>query len=249
MFQKMSQERKIAWIGISVILFLVVIPGIYTSSAILLREVIKDGNNIWLGLTKNNADILGRNPEIFITRFSILIPLLAVIYLSKETLGQYGFIRFKPLEILQGNLKILLYFTLFTLLFGILIGVLTLFFKMPDSIKSLGSLTGAGKIHPGIISLVISYIALTFNSIVEELCFRSYFYIKLKEILKNEWVCIFIISLLFGLCHTYQGVYGFIVIFLLALALSINFRKYRNIYTLIVFHTIKNSIALLFWLK
>lgn len=67
-------------------------------------------------------------------------------------------------------------------------------------------------------------------SIGEEILFRGFAFVQLKNILGDKpWLIILVSSALFGFPHFYQGITGVILTFLIGLGFGYLYWKYKNI--------------------
>lgn len=89
--------------------------------------------------------------------------------------------------------------------------------------------------------LIVIHLLLTFlKAFDEELLFRSFLYKNLNKIIGNKWVCVIIVNIIFGVVHIYQGIRVIFITFALGLIFSIEFKKHNNIYTVSIFHALRN---------
>jgi membrane protease YdiL (CAAX protease family) len=93
--------------------------------------------------------------------------------------------------------------------------------------------------------ILINLIPLILMAFAEEVCFRSFLYRNLCTIVKKKWICIIFVNLLFGAGHIYQGLMGVLGTFVIGIVFSIEFEKHNNIYTISIFHALRNIIDLI----
>jgi membrane protease YdiL (CAAX protease family) len=99
--------------------------------------------------------------------------------------------------------------------------------------------------HNSIIMISLQLIPMAIAAFAEELCFRSYLYKNLNKLIGNKLLCIIIINIAFALCHIYQGIIGVISAFILGMALSLEFKKRGSIFTISLFHLLRNIISII----
>ncbi len=246
---EVKKEKLITISEIILIICLMVLPNLYNSIAYLLSTNLNSENILFGNMLNRQLVSLNYIIWLIIHTLQVLIPVMFIIYIKKENFNDYGFIKTDIKNIIKGLLHILLISIGLLLLFGILVGIILLFLKNIDLIDFKGILSNRKNLQkerPNIIIIILFLIPLILNSINEELVFRSFLFNKFSKLLNNNLLIIIIINLLFASYHIYQGMFGFIGVFILGLSLSINFIKDRNIYTIIIFHTLKNFIAILF---
>lgn len=141
----------------------------------------------------------------------------------------------------------LLHFISHIIVVWIVIIVFMIPIKIALSFAGLSQVSEKLKALKSIISqckLLIPVVAIT-AGVVEEYIFRGYIQPRLEVIFKNSWVAILLTSLLFSALHSGYGTFqNLIGPFVIGVLFSIYYWKYRNIYVLIILHTLIDLIAL-----
>jgi membrane protease YdiL (CAAX protease family) len=83
---------------------------------------------------------------------------------------------------------------------------------------------------------------------LEESFFRFYLLQKLESVIPNKIYRMVFSTLLFALCHTYEGIWGVINAVLAGFLLSILFEKYRSLHGIAWAHALYNSHVYIFTL-
>ena len=86
-----------------------------------------------------------------------------------------------------------------------------------------------------------------FSAYLEESYFRFYLLSKKDELRLTVPFALVISSLLFGICHIYEGHWGFLNAFLAGLLLGGIFLKYRTIHGIAIAHALYNITAFLLY--
>ena len=171
---------------------------------------------------------------------AILIVLLSK-FVRKEKWSDYGF---KPLQSKAFILSVLI-----GLLLGFLDNYITepLINKLAGAEPDLSSFDGVR----GSISGLIGMLALGWvvGGFFEESFFRGYLFHRFVSIIQNpllhKIVCIFLISVVFSLAHTYQGISGIIGTFLFSVVSGFLFFLFRqNVWYLIFIHGFYDTVGI-----
>lgn len=91
----------------------------------------------------------------------------------------------------------------------------------------------------GKYSLSSFILNLFISSSLQEIIFRGFYITRLELVTKNKFFLVFMTSLIFSLVHTpFKNNFFTAGTFILGVAYSLNFLKYRNIYSIIISHAI-----------
>jgi len=162
------------------------------------------------------------------------LPVIILIILTNESFAEYGFNKITVKELLKSLLRL---FCL-TLIFSI---VFRLFDLRLNQKFNYGYIFNLPKEEKNTTLLIVIHLLLTFlMAFEEELLFRSFLYKSLNKIIENKWICVIIVSILFGIVHIYQGIIPVFITFALGLIFGIEFKKHNNIYTVSIFHALRN---------
>jgi membrane protease YdiL (CAAX protease family) len=86
--------------------------------------------------------------------------------------------------------------------------------------------------------------------VTEELLFRGYLLPRFALLFKNDYVAVFISSLLFALMHAgYGTITNMVGPLIIGTVFAIHYLKYRNMVFLVIFHTVWDLIALFILLR
>lgn len=77
----------------------------------------------------------------------------------------------------------------------------------------------------------------------EEVLFRGYFQKQFTRLLRNQWVALFVVSILFGLGHGYEGPRRMVLIAMLGLAFGIMSMLRKSLRPAMMAHTIQDTIS------
>jgi hypothetical protein len=218
------------------VLFLVFVPSLFFSLATLFNN----GQNIVVNFYNFNLGIRSALSWL-IQSFQCGFPVLALIALTNESFADYGFNKISAKEWLKSLFRLLGLTVLSSIVLGI-IAMLIMIFSKDFNYEDFYELVSREKNSIAAISL--NLIPMTLLAFTEELCFRSYLYVNLNKIIENKWVCIIVVNILFGICHIYQGLIGVVGTFFVGIIFSIEFKNHKNIYTISVFHALRNAVAL-----
>ncbi|UPT70763.1 MAG: CPBP family intramembrane metalloprotease [Flavobacterium sp. JAD_PAG50586_2] len=120
------------------------------------------------------------------------------------------------------------------------IRILINLFELQQASKQLGIITSVMAEYP----IMIPFVCIT-AGIVEEYVFRGYLQPRLEAVTKSPFLGILISAVLFGAGHyTYGTLDNVVVPFVIGLVFAVYYWKYRNIYTLIVCHTLIDLISI-----
>ena len=92
----------------------------------------------------------------------------------------------------------------------------------------------------GILSWVVMVFSCLGTGYLEESYFRFYLLMKLEDPLPNELVRIALSTILFSLCHMYEGPWGIINAILAGVLLSVIFIRYRSLHGIAWAHGVYN---------
>jgi membrane protease YdiL (CAAX protease family) len=220
------------------VVFLAFIPGLFSALTVFLHN----GHNVIANYYQFNLGIRSALSWLM-QSFQYSFPILALLFLTHESFTDYGFNKISIKEWGKSLLRLLGLTVLFSIILGITVMLIMLFYK-DFNYEYLYKAMGNEKNSVSMFAL--NLIPIVLIAFTEELCFRSYLYVNLNKIIKNQWICIIIVNLLFGVCHIYQGLIGVIGTFIMGIIFSIEFRNHNNIYTISVFHALRNIAALAF---
>lgn len=99
----------------------------------------------------------------------------------------------------------------------------------------------------GNTKLYLKYLAQMWISaaIGEELLFRAYAFVQLKNIFgNNKFIILFLSSLLFCLPHLYQGIAGIIMTFIFGIAFGILYMKMQHFWVNVIVHGLTDTLFL-----
>jgi hypothetical protein len=218
------------------IAFLVIIPSLYDS----VVSLYKVGGIHSLAL---NAYF---SISLLIQSSKIGFPVLLLLYFEKDSYKEYGFKKIIIKELFISLLRMLGYFLLFAIIISIAGGIIIVILSSFGFLKSFTDQiqNQVIRINNNHFSLILlNIIPIAFAAFVEELCFRSFLYINLNRIIVNKIKCIVIISILFSICHIYQGLFGIVQTFVLGMTLGFEFKRSKNIFLISIFHLIFNIVA------
>jgi membrane protease YdiL (CAAX protease family) len=214
------------------ILFLFCVPNYFLAFRIFLN-----GQNIYFNNYIFNFNIFSTLMS-FVKVFQYGLPIIILMILTNESFEEYGFNKISLNNLFISLLRILGLTILFLIGFGIIIGLL--FYKKIDY-ENISKILE--KENNTALMILINIIPITLLAFVEELYFRSYLYKNLNKIIENKWVCIIIVNFLFGIGHISQGIIPTFGTFITGLVFSIEFKKHNNIYTISIFHALRNIIS------
>jgi membrane protease YdiL (CAAX protease family) len=81
---------------------------------------------------------------------------------------------------------------------------------------------------------------------LEESYFRFYLLQKLESLVPNRFLRVLFSTLLFALCHSYEGLWGMVNAALAGFLLSFLFEKYRSLHGIACAHVLYNSCVYIF---
>jgi membrane protease YdiL (CAAX protease family) len=234
----MDKEKRINILKCILVILVVVIPNIRISISAFLKA---GPENIFFNAYSFDLSIYSAISWLIMS-LQYAFPVLLVIIISNESFKDFGFNKISIKDAAKALLRLILFLLASSVIFGVIyVCILFLFFK--DLIYDIYNKTIFMK-NIQIQMFLINILPIMLASFTEELCFRSYLYTYLNKIIKSKWVCIFIISLLFSSYHIYQGILGVISAFIFGLICNIEYKNHKNIYTIGIFHAIKNIISL-----
>ena len=214
------------------VVFLALIPSLFSS----FMALFNNGQNIIVNYYNFNLGIHSALSWLM-QSFQYSFPILVLLFLTNESFADYGFNKISIKEWSKSLFRLLGLSILFSIILGIIVMFIMLFYKdfnYEDFYKLIGSEKNS------VFAFSLNLIPIVLIAFTEELCFRSYLYINLNKIIENKWICIVIVNLLFGICHIYQGLIGAIGTFFIGIIFSIEFKNHKNIYTISVFHALRN---------
>jgi len=170
--------------------------------------------------------------------FEYGLPIIILMILTNDSFEEYGFNKISLINLLKSLFRILGLTLLFLIAFGIIISLF--FYKKINHEIIFKSLEEENNSTPMIL---INLAPIILSAFVEELYFRSYLYKNINKIIKNKWICIIIVNTLFGIGHIYQGIIAVFGTFIIGIVFSIEFKKHNNIYTISIFHALRNVLA------
>jgi membrane protease YdiL (CAAX protease family) len=222
------------------VLFLMVIPNLFNSFVSILNE---KPNNIFLPFYVFDLGIYSTLSWL-IKSLQVSFPVLLLIYINNESFSEYGFNKITVKNLCKSLIRLLGLTLLFLIALIIIIVIIMAIFygnNYTEMIEKSEQLIKKANNSPSMILLnIVSIILMAFT---EELCFRSYLYINLNKIIKNKWMCIILINILFASYHIYQGIMAVMTAFVMGLVFSIEFKRHNNIYSISIFHTLRNIIS------
>jgi membrane protease YdiL (CAAX protease family) len=77
----------------------------------------------------------------------------------------------------------------------------------------------------------------------EEVLFRGYFQKQFTRLLRNQWIALVVVSILFGLGHGYEGPQRMVLIAMLGLAFGIMSMMRKSLRPAMMAHTIQDTIS------
>jgi membrane protease YdiL (CAAX protease family) len=174
----------------------------------------------------------------FIQVFQYGLPIIILMILTNDSFEEYGFNKVSLIDLLKSLLRMFGLTLLFLIAFGIIVGLL--FYKKMDSENIFMSLE---KENNTTLMILLNLVPIILLAFIEELYFRSFLYKNLNKIIEKKWICIIIVNILFGIGHIYQGIIAMFGTFIIGMVLSIEFKKHNNIYTISIFHALRNVMA------
>jgi membrane protease YdiL (CAAX protease family) len=222
------------------VIFLIIIPNIFISLTVFQNEE----HNVFFSFYNFNLGISSALAWL-IKSLQWGVTLLLLMYLTKESFSDFGFNKITIKELCKSLLRLLGLTILFLIILSIIITITLVLFKGLGGVenfdyKNIYSLSEKEK--NAVSSVIINIIPIIFIAFTEELCFRSYLYKNLTKIIDNKWICIVIVNILFGIGHIYQGIFAIFSTFIIGFIFSIEFKKYNNIYSISIFHALRNII-------
>ena len=211
------------------------IPGLLVS----FRELIYRGKDVFFNYYNFNLNYYSAL-SWSIQAFQFSIPILIIIYLSREAFYDYGFNKISIKESLKSFLRLLGLTLLSSLIFGIISLVIIMFYK-GFNYETMYNLIQKEENTSTII--LVNILPIMLRAFTEELCFRSFLYNNLRKIINGKWICIIVVNLLFAIGHIYQGIMGVAGAFIIGIVFSIEFQKHNNIYTISIFHGLRNLLT------
>jgi membrane protease YdiL (CAAX protease family) len=179
---------------------------------------------------------------MFIQVLQYGLPIIILMILTNDSFEEYGFNKVSLKDLLKSLLRMLGLTLLFLIIFGIIVGIIIglLLYKEMNYENIFTSLE---KENNNTLMILLNLVPITLLAFIEELYFRSYLYKNLNKIIENKWICIITVNILFGIGHIYQGIIAMFGTFIIGLVLSIEFKKHNNIYTISIFHALRNVLA------
>jgi membrane protease YdiL (CAAX protease family) len=236
----MNKEKGIIIAKCSLIIFLVFIPNIYNS---IIYIIGNDDFNYFFTPPAASELTVKFIVSWLIHSLQILFPVFLVMYLSREDIKSYGLIKAGIKDYFFALLRMVLYFLCLSVILGIVLFLIILInndiMEYANNLLEIDTGKGINKIP----MILLSIVPLILGAFTEELCFRSYLYRNINKLIANKWICILITNILFAMLHIYQGIMGFLVALIFGIVLSLEFKRKNNIYTITIFHAIKNLLA------
>jgi len=215
------------------VIFLLCIPSYFAAFRIFLNS---DGNIFF----DNYSFTLDFNSALIrlIQVFECGLPVIILMILTNDSFEEYGFNKISLKDLLKSLLRILGLTLLFLIAFGIII---RLFFYKEINHEIIFKLLEEE--NNNTLMILVNLVPIILMAFVEELNFRSFLYKNLNKIIENKWICIIIVNILFGIGHIYQGIIAVLGTFIIGIVFSIEFKKHNNIYTISIFHALRNILA------
>jgi len=233
----MDKEKRINILKCLLVLLVAVIPSTFRAITSYLKE---DPEKIFINYYNFDLGIYSALSWL-IMALQFAFPVLLVIIISNESFQDYGFNKISIKNAAKALLRLFLFIFGPPLVLAIICaGLLLVFFNYVDYDIFKGILF---KERIPVQMFLINILPIILVSFTEEICFRSFLYTNLNKIFKAKWVCILITNLLFSVCHIYQGIAGVIFAFFFGVVCGIEYKNHKNIYTIGIFHAIRNIIA------
>ncbi|QQO10607.1 CPBP family intramembrane glutamic endopeptidase [Breznakiella homolactica] len=227
----MRNEKAVILLKCLLIVFIMVVPNLF-SSAYALQNNYQD----LLAFELNGYSAL----SWLIMAVQVSFPVLLLIFISGESFAFYGFTKIKLKEFIFSLLRLVALFLVFLFIIGLISNVIeSISGKEADADVMENQFKIGGS---NVVMILLNIVPIILMAFTEELCFRSYLFLNLRKIIKNEWVCIIICNVLFSIYHIYQGIASTILVFFIGLVFSMEFRKHKNIYTITTIHAFWNII-------
>ena len=215
------------------VIFLLCVPSIFASFKIFLNS----SNNIFFSNYVFTLDLNSALIEL-VQVFQYSLPVIILIILTNESFKEYGFNKVSFKDLLKSLLRLSGLTILFSIGSGIIIGLFL--YKKENYLDIFKLFKEENNSNLMILINLVPTILLAF---IEELYFRSFLYKNLNKIIEKKWICIIIVNILFGIGHIYQGIIAMFGTFIIGIVLSIEFKKHNNIYTISLFHALRNVLA------
>ena len=215
------------------VIFLLCVPSIFASFKIFLNS----SNNIFFSNYVFTLDLNSALIEL-VQVFQYSLPVIILIILTNESFKEYGFNKVSFKDLLKSLLRLSGLTILFSIGSGIIIGLFL--YKKENYLDIFKLFKEENNSNLMILINLVPTILLAF---IEELYFRSFLYKNLNKIIENKWICMVIVNILFGIGHIYQGIIAVFITFFYGIINSIEFKKHNNLYTISIFHALRNIFA------
>ena len=229
-----DEDRRLVWMEILVVLSIAIFPSIYNSITMLMFKDRILALPFWhTGLKM-----------IFHSIF-ICAPVIYIAWRSPHPLERFGLDRMRfPKDLGFGAL---VWIGMISGFIGIaFVAVLAIALVQPDIIQNLPDKPSTfGVFNPpeGALEYVLMLVAVCFVGFSEEFIMRGYLITRLETLFTKAWKCLLISSVLFGLCHLYQGVFAVLGTGLIGFVFGLYFWKFRRIWPIAFAHAIHDCAA------
>jgi membrane protease YdiL (CAAX protease family) len=232
-----DKEKRINILKCLLVVLVVVIPSTFRAITALLTE---DPKNISFNYYNFDLGVYSALSWLIMS-LQFAFPVLLVILISNESFKDYGFNKISLKDAAKALLRLFLIILGPPLVIVIISVCIQLLFFNGIVYDIFNEILFNEKIT--IKMFLINILPIILASFAEEICFRSFLYTNLNKLFKAKWVCILITSLLFSGYHIYQGIAGVIYAFFFGIICGIEYKNHKNIYTIGIFHAVKNIIS------
>lgn len=221
MTREAANPRKQWWIEVAAVILMVVVPN--TIGAVISTPA--------MGSTVTPIQYAG---AMLASSLRVIVPLLYIIWRSEDGWASFGIVKWNwGFDLGVGLLVGIVLFATSGLVAGFLAGI-------------FGSNAGNQQryFHALITAsgwpLALMALAMTANSVAEELSMRSLLVTRFAQLSNSRLIAVLLSSVLFASYHIYEGVAAMLTVLLWAIAFGSLFASQRRVAPLIVAHTFIN---------
>jgi membrane protease YdiL (CAAX protease family) len=236
----MDKDKLIIQLKCLLIVVLMFFPNLFHSMEYLIHE---NQESTLFSLYNFDLGIYSALSWLIIS-IQVSFPIILIMIIGNESFNTYGFNAFTVQDLIKSLARLLSLMVGILIVAGIIIAYIIsyIYTDFDPNIMQQSILNEKNSL----LMIVINIIPIVLVAFAEELCFRSFLYINLNKLINKKWVCIIISNVLFAIYHIYQGITAVIMVFLMGIIFSMEFKKHNNIYTITIFHAIWNISTLIF---
>ncbi|MEO1295009.1 MAG: CPBP family intramembrane glutamic endopeptidase [Cyanobacteria bacterium J06636_16] len=221
--------RRHLWTEVLIVALIGILPDLHRAFSTVLHPELRS-------LETPSSYLFG---SLIVRAISVTAPVLYLIWRNKEKFSDFGIKKFAFLSdtALGTGLYIASYFAF------VIIGMITVSL-FPTVVQEASENAYYFPTHPEhLIGVLVFIVGVVLNSIAEEIVMRGYFIERLEYLLGSTAKSILLSSFLFALYHAYQGIIGTFNILLFGILYGVFYSRFRNIWPLVVAHSIQNFIT------